>query len=378
MATVLFVMKYPLHKQENLKIKFDGQMAATRALGHEVYCIGWDETGMWLVGESSKELLRRSLFTGMPGYDHTKIFMDLMAAVREVLGRKHMDVVYLRYMPTFGGAANALKALKDQGGKLVLEYPTYPRERGTRLTGLRGLVFAYADRVLARIHPLVDLYALIGEPTDGWLDGVPAMNITNGIEVDSVPPHAPNPGEETVRLLAMASMAEWHGYDRVIRSLAAYQGETPVELHMVGPDGDGSLGLWKRLTAELGLEKQVFFHGPLYGAELNALIQTCDVGLGVLAMFRFGNSPVMALKLREYMARGLPFVNAAEDPFIPEDDRYYWKVSHDEAPIEMERIVEFAKRVKRDADIPPLMRAYAKERLSWESVMGSVWKRVGI
>ena len=28
MPTILFVMKYPLHRKENLKAKFDGQLAA--------------------------------------------------------------------------------------------------------------------------------------------------------------------------------------------------------------------------------------------------------------------------------------------------------------------------------------------------------------
>ena len=48
MASVLFLMRYPLERDDNLKIKFDGQMAAVRALGHEAACIGWDRRGLWL------------------------------------------------------------------------------------------------------------------------------------------------------------------------------------------------------------------------------------------------------------------------------------------------------------------------------------------
>ena len=40
-ASVLFLMRYPLEKDDNLKIKFDGQMAAVRAMGHEARLIGW-------------------------------------------------------------------------------------------------------------------------------------------------------------------------------------------------------------------------------------------------------------------------------------------------------------------------------------------------
>ena len=34
-ASLLFLMRYPLEKGDNLKIKFDGQMAAVRAMGHD-------------------------------------------------------------------------------------------------------------------------------------------------------------------------------------------------------------------------------------------------------------------------------------------------------------------------------------------------------
>ena len=49
MPTILFVMKYPLHRKENLKAKFDGQLAAARALGWDAYCIGWDAHGGYVV-----------------------------------------------------------------------------------------------------------------------------------------------------------------------------------------------------------------------------------------------------------------------------------------------------------------------------------------
>ena len=45
MASVLFLMRYPLEKDDNLKIKFDGQMAAVRAMGHEVEIVD-DRTAM--------------------------------------------------------------------------------------------------------------------------------------------------------------------------------------------------------------------------------------------------------------------------------------------------------------------------------------------
>ncbi|MDD3213063.1 MAG: glycosyltransferase, partial [Eubacteriales bacterium] len=319
MPTILFLMKYPLHRQENLKAKFDGQLAAARALGWDTYCIGWDERGMSLIGSGTSVFLRRNRFARMRGYDHTLIFPDLMAAARKAMRTIHVDVLYLRYMPTFAGAVKTIRQLKAQGGKLILEYPTYPKEAENSRFFLRRQVFRYTDSVLAKINPMVDLYTLIGAPCGGTLEGRPAMNIVNGVNVTALPPHTPNPGGTAVRLLALASMSGWHGYDRILRSLAAYQGDADVRIEFVGGEGDGSLAKWRALSGELGLADRVTFHGALYGDALNAAVASCDVGVGSLGMYRYGLAQGMTLKLREYMARGLPFVTAVDDPALPND-----------------------------------------------------------
>ncbi|NLV57986.1 MAG: glycosyltransferase family 4 protein [Clostridiales bacterium] len=376
MALCLFVMKYPLHLRENLRGKFDGQMAAMRALGHEVYCIGWNRQGMWLLGEGKQKMLMRCPLTRIPGYDHTFIFVDLMRAVRKVLKERKVDLLYWRYMPTFGNALGTAKAIKAQGGKLVMEFPTFPREEENRRSLLRRPVFVYADRVLHKLSPLIDLYTAIGQPCGGKIDDRPAMNIVNGVDVERFPLHIPNPGNREVHLLAVASMAGWHGYDRLLRAMAEYQGPVKVYFHLAGSDGDGSLSRWKELAQEMDLDDRAVFHGPLYGEELNRLVASCDVGVGSLGMFRFGLTNGMPLKLREYMARGLPFVYAVEDAAIPQNPRFCLKVSNDDCPIDLEPIVDFALRAKEDGEAPRLMREHARHHMSWQSVMNGVLERL--
>ncbi len=377
MPKILFLMKYPLHRRDNLQAKFDGQQAAARTLGWEAYCIGWDTSGLWLVGEGGRERIRRAPLARLPGYGHTLLFPALMAASSAVIRRLRPDVVYLRYMPTFPGAARPLRLLKRQGGKLVLEFPTYPREAENSRFFWRRQVFRLTDRVLARIHPLVDLYTLIGEPCPGGqLMGRPAMNIVNGVDVDVYPLHAPNVQSPAVRLLALASMSGWHGYDRLLRALAAYRGEADVRMEFVGGDGDGSLAAWKALAEGLGLAARVTFHGPLHGAALDQVVAACDVGVGSLGMYRYGLQTGMTLKLREYMARGLPFVTAAADPALPADPGFSLAVPNDDTPIDMAAVVAFAQNAKRDAAASARMRAYARETMSWAGVLRGVLERV--
>jgi len=202
------------------------------------------------------------------------------------------------------------------------------------------------------------------------------MNIVNGVNVAALPAHAPNADDPTVRLLALASMSGWHGYDRILHALAAYQGDADVRIEFVGGDGDGSLAAWKALTAELKLEDRVTFHGPMYGEALNALIAACDVGVGSLGMYRYGIAQGMTLKLRDYMARGLPFVSAVADPALPDDPAFALHVSNDDTPINMAAVVAFAQTAKRDPDVSLRMRAYAEAHMSWEGVLRGVLERV--
>ena len=376
MPTILFLMKYPLHRRDNLKNKFDGQMTAARALGWNAYCVGWDAKGMYLVGDGTCELLRRSRLTGVPGYEHTLIFADLMAAAREASRRIQVDAVYLRYMPTFGGALRTLRAFKTKGAKLILEYPTYPKEEENNRFFLRRQVFRYTDRILTKINPMVDLYTLIGAPCGGTLDGRPAMNIVNGVDVAAFPPHMPNGKDPTIRLLALASMSGWHGYDRILRALAAYRGDADVRITFVGGDGDGSLAQWQKLTTELALDGRVTFCGPQYGEALDRIIAECDVGVGSLGMFRYGLKQGMTLKLREYMARGLPFISAVDDPALPAEEAFALSVPNDDTPIDMARVVAFARRAKADAALGARMRAHAEATMSWRGVLHGVLERL--
>lgn len=378
MASVLFLMRYPLERDDNLKIKFDGQMAAVRALGHEAACIGWDRRGLWLCREDGRTLLRSSRLTGLPGYDKTLVYVELMAALKRAAALVRFDAVYMRFMPVFDNAPGALAAVKAQGARLVVEHPTYPFENGKRTSLVRMPVFAWNARVFRRLEPMIDLYALIGEPCGGTLNGRPAMNILNGVDVRRLPLHQPRVGAQDVGMLALASMSVWQGYDRLIEALARYGGGERVTLHMVGGEGDGSLAAWKRLAQERGVADRVVFHGELHGAALDEVAAACDIGVGGLGLHRKGQYRSMTLKLREYMARGLPFVYAVEDPSLPEEPNFCLKIANDESAIDLSALVAFARRAQADAATPARMRAYAESRMSWEGVISQVLERVGI
>lgn len=377
MARILFLMRYPLDGWDNLKNKFDGQMAAMEAIGHEAWYIGFDQKGMWLCRGGEKTLLRRCALTAIPAYTRTVLYVDLMEALKRALSMQTFDLVYMRYMPVFANAPSAIAAVKGSGAKFIVEHPTYPLENGRTTSLLRKPVFKYNEWIFSRLEKYIDLYTLIGAPCGEKLNGIPAMNIVNGVDVERLPLHQPRKAKD-IGLLALASMSHWQGYDRLIESLAAYRGDAEITIHMVGGEGDGSLAVWKKLAQERGVAEHVIFHGEMFGEKLNELIANCDVGVGGLGLYRKQQFQSMTLKLREYMARGLPFVYAVDDPSVPENARFCVRLPNDDSPIDMNRLVAFANHTRQDAEVPALMRRYAQEHMSWQGVLKTVLEKVEI
>lgn len=376
MAKILFLMRTPLDGRDNLQAKFNGQMAAMRRLGHCVHWIAWDQRGMWLCGDGEPRLVQRARGVQLPGYRHIMLYVDLMTAAKK-LGQTY-DLIYMRYMPVYGNAPGALRQLKTQGAKLVVEHPTYPFRHARSNSWLRKPFFWYTERVFARIHPMVDLYTIMGDDCGGQLDGRPAINITNGVDVEALPLHRqPDNGNE-IHLLALASMSCWQGYDRLIRSLAAWKGQEKVVLHLAGMEGDGSLAAWLKLAEELGVASNVRFEGELHGKALDDMVDRCDIGVGSLAIYKRKVQKVITLKLREYMARGLPFLYAEEVTDEAWEPAFCLQVPNDDSAIDMGDVVEFVHRVRDDADISCRMRAYASAHLAWDPILESVLKEVDL
>lgn len=198
------------------------------------------------------------------------------------------------------------------------------------------------------------------------------LQIGNGITFDENTPLAGGARkEDEFNLIAVAQMANWHGYDRLIEALALLRDKEPdlnVRLTLVG-DGEALADL-RALAARLGLQGQVNFTGMMTGDELDQAFSTADMGVSSLGLYRKRLNEASDLKTREYMSRGLCVMGVGIDPDFSSDTLYRSVVPNDDsiAPV-ADMIAELATKTLPD---PQEVREFAQKNLTWKVKMGRV------
>jgi glycosyltransferase involved in cell wall biosynthesis len=344
----------------------------------DVYYLIFDKQHFYLTHNSEKEIVGKAT-TWMPMYFHTKVYYDMHRAVLKTLGKIHFDYVYWRGAPVWRSSYTLAKKLHAQGTKILYEIPTYVKIGEEQQSVLRKAFSAYEKLWKTKFTQYLDLIILIftGDTTMDTLYGKPVAVIDNGVDVDAIPLRKPKKHENEIHILALASMSYWHGYDRLIRSLSQYTGDRKIVVHMVGGNDGGMLPEWQKLAQELNVQDKVIFHGKMFGDTLGEMFDMCDVGVNALAQYRKNLGATSELKVREYTARGLPFLCSVEDPALNHAEEPFWlRVANDESVLDMEQITDFVQKMGADQEHPGRMRAYAKKYMTWESQYAPIFEKL--
>ena len=292
-------------------------------------------------------------------------------SVIEYIKAHHIQMIYIR---SFNNAdpfiIHFLNQLRLIGVKTVMEIPTYPYDQE-----YRG--FSYKERLGLKVDQLFryrlakKLLRIVTFSDENVIFGSKTIKISNGIDFDSVPVKKtlrvkPSP----FHLIGVAEVHYWHAFDRVINGLGEYYNaahDREVYFHVVGGIGESEKRLFESIIAKYHIEKYMIFHGQLFGKELDDLFEQADFSIASLGRHRTGIDKIKTLKNREYAARGIPFIYSETDSDF--DDRpYIMKATSDEAPIDIEKILDFydghlfSSREIRESI----------KYLNWENQMGKV------
>lgn len=344
---ILFLVYHGFSEISGITKKIRNQVKGLRENGHEVHvcyytfspegrrCRYVDDTVIADYGTGRLAAIRQRLSYGCI-YDYC-IAQDI-------------QLVYARsFMNANPWLIRLFSRLRRAGIRTVTEIPTYPYDGefvGFPLLARLGL---YTDKMFRRrLSAQMDAMVTFSDATE--IFGQRTINISNGVDMDSIPLHRPTPTPDEIHILGVAEVHYWHGFDRMIAGLGEYYNkvERPREIffHIVGGVAQSEMHDsvhapgFAELIERYGLGDRVIFHGQLHGDALDAVFDRCSFAVGSLGRHRSGITDIKTLKNREYATRGLPFIYSERDSDF-DDKPYVMKAPADESPIDVKTVLDF-------------------------------------
>jgi hypothetical protein len=301
--------------------KIAGQTERWRAGGNivRVFVATRDDPDEWRT-RFEGSLVRR--------YDGPLSRLRAMLALVDGVRRFRPDVVYLRwdlfYPPMLAFPRRAPLVIEVNTDDLI-EYAMGRRIRAIYNARTRSLLMRRARALVFVTDELSRRESFRGFPGRHCV-------ITNGIDLEAYP-LLPPPANERPRLVFVGSSGQpWQGFDKVATLARLRPG---WDFDVVGMDSDGA-----------DSPANVASHGPLDRAGVLGVLARADVAIGTLALHRKGMSEASPLKVREYLAVGLPVLNGYVDPDADRLGERVLRIANTESNVadEIDRIDAFVER----------------------------------
>lgn len=354
--------------------KFYDQIQALEKLGYEVGYFKSSRDAVYYFCGDKREKLTAICFSKVPIVGRYEEYRAFYKAAKKCANRfGKLDFAYVRYSLSMPKYCSMMKTLHRVCNRVVMEIPSYPPDKEEKADPdkslLRRFRYAFAHYYDKRALPHTDLFALIGESGNEFF-GRPAVNIQNAANVGNYKAHKRVLPYDGIHILALAKMVNYHGYDRIITGLREYYnkgGTEEVYIHFVGPDDDGSLSLWRNLADSLMLAEYVTFEGPKYDAELEKVLDRCDIAVDGLGYHRKDMGWGITLKVSEFTARGIPFIASEAAGYSEYKIPFcYSIVPEDDSPVDIEKVVGIVREIRKIENVAEQMRSYARTKMSWE------------
>lgn len=291
---------------------------------------------------------------------------------------EHIEFVYARcFQNANPWLIGLFKKLRKKGVRAVTEIPTYPYDNEfSDNSDWNTKVGLWIDKKY-RNSLSRQMDAIVTFSDAKIIFGQRAINISNGVDFESIPLHTrQRPVNDQLHLIGVAEVHFWHGFDRIVAGIGEYYkngGHCDVYFHIVGgvhpaymrdlPQAPG----FQTLIDKYGIGGKILFHGTLFGQQLDDVFNQCQFAIGSLARHRSGITVIKTLKNREYATRGIPFIYSEQDSDF-DNQPYIIKAPADESPIDIQQILDFMSNF----DMEPDSIRKTVEHLAWKNQMQKV------
>lgn len=165
----------------------------------------------------------------------------------------------------------------------------------------RNLLFKHARGIVCVTQELTNMLARYGLPTAA---------IGNGIDLKSYEVKAPPSNPEPHLVFVGSPGQPWHGIDLLL-TLARHRPGWAFDV--VG---------YSSSDMNAGIPQNVRMHGYLGRESYQLIMDQADIGIGSLALYRNDMYEGSSLKVREYLAQGIPIIIGCRDTDFPGEEPF--------------------------------------------------------
>ena len=304
-------------------------------LGDNVDYVFNDEKNIYIHSDGKDNLICAKDSKGFKYFN--KVLCLCKKFIKE--NKKKYDFIYIRHVAFDLKGYNALKYLNKISNCIYLEFPTFAMPE----KNLKNTIKYYFNK---KIHKYV--YKAVLDSLDEEAYKMPTLRITNGTDLSLIETRKPT-NSETINVLMVAYLQEYHGVDKIINACKSYYhdgGNREVIFHIVG-EGPVYNQLVKQCKEE-GMENHVHFYGKLSGKVLYDVFDKCEVGISSLANKEVGVTCSSTLKSKEYLAKGLPIISDTMlDVFVDKPKYYFYILKNN---FNIDELVNFYDSVYENRD----------------------------
>lgn len=337
------------------------QIQAFRKLGYEVFYSGYLKNGVAIfknedeIIEEKKYLFRNKILNHI-----FRRYLLLMLCFNFISKTTiNFTISYLRYHFFDMFYIKLLKELKRKNIRVIIEAHSYPVFTKNSYFN----IFYILDKLYSKkACKYCDLIAAMNNYKKIW--GIPTYEIENTLEIEKYSLKNYKRLQDKFILINVAFENKTHGLDRIINGLDIYYKNNPeimIEIILIGEYSKKTINLVKKLD----LLKYVHFVGKKTKEEIDEYMNKAHFAIGSLGNHRANSFYGSALKTKEYMARGIPFIYGWNEKVL-KNFPFALKVPLNEEKIDLKGVLEFYKKID-NKKLPQDIRKYLlKNNCSWE------------
>ncbi|GAB5539896.1 MAG: hypothetical protein Salg2KO_19990 [Salibacteraceae bacterium] len=260
-------------------------------------------------------------------------FSQIVEPIRKVKA----DLVVMRDFPMTKSGVSFIRSIQDVSKVLLESNTDIPSELKMKALNNEWAAlefkkeWKYRPRVVKNICGVIAVTHELAQLASK--NGVPSERIhvfSNGIETGKVGVKDFPDTSILKGVFIAGTKSAWNGIDRLQKSLEGYRGKVTLNIDVIGIEGEA-----QHLNNGCSIE----YHKALSSDELAQRLGEYHFGLSTLALFRKNMREASALKVRSYLAAGLPIVLAYDDTDIQSDYPFIHRVSNTEEAISFEDVM---------------------------------------